>query len=516
MRPPPTDERAPAAWPSAPRVALAAALVHLLVVRVHLGRGVAIRQDSWDLFWQAIPTADLRDRALASLWALHAQPPLWNALNAVLIKTFGPAHLAALHVLHVGLGAASAAMAVLLTHRLTRSNAAAAIAGALVALDPALVMYEAYALYEIFCAALILAAVLACARGASTGATRPLLLALACLTALVLTRSLYHLVVLLAAVAAATALARSRRVVLAAGLALALLPAGWYAKNLAQYGFFGASSWYGIGLWRIAIFGHDTGALLPLLLDGTLRPVVQLSPFTPPSRYQALGFRATSDLPLLGRDDFHNLNVPAISADYATSARRLIAHDPVHYLGNVAIGYGKFVTPSTESDHLIKSRDRMGAHVGVWRVLWGFPVAQRVDRLLPIGSTGSFFLALIPLGIAAQAARTLRRSRRGDPGAVLREEAPMLAAAGLILYTTLVGSGLELGENVRFKVMVEPLLLVCLVVSGSPDGALRQPSSSPGACRFGGPHGPARFRVPCRIQRVLKITAVVYNGSIAS
>jgi hypothetical protein len=465
MRPPPTSDPARSGSPA--RLALAAGLLHALVAGAHVLRGVSIRDGSWDLFWQAIPTADLQDRALESLWALHAQPPLWNALNALLIKGLGPAHLPALHALHVALGAAMAAMAVLLAHRLSGSMVAAVVAGALVALDPALVMYEAYALYEIFCAFLILGAVLALARGAPTGATRPLLVALGCVTALVLTRSLYHLVFVFAALAAVTALARSRRVVLVAGLALALLPAGWYGKNLVQHGFFGSSSWYGIGLWRIAVFGHDTNALLPLLLDGTLRPVVQLSPFTPPSRYQAMGYRRTGAVPLLGRDDFHNVNVPAISAEYALSARRLIVREPGHYLGNVALAYGKFAAPSTESDHLVEIRDRMGAHVAVWRALWGLPVAQRVDRLLPIGTTGSFLALLLPFGLLAQALLVLRQCRREPLAEALREEAPLLAAAALIFYTTLIGSALELGENVRFKLMIEPLLLVWTVVLGA-------------------------------------------------
>jgi hypothetical protein len=449
-------------------LALGAAALHVLVAGVHVLRGVSIRRgfgpNPWDFFWQSIPTTDLKERALQSLWALHAQPPLWNALNALLIKALGPAHLTALHALHVVLGAAIAGMAVLLARRLTGSAVAAAVAGVLVALDPALVMYEAYALYEVFCAFLVMGAVLAVARGAPTGETRPLLVSLACLTALVLTRSLYHLSILLAAVAVLTALARSRRLVLTAGLACALLPAGWYAKNVVQYGFFGSSSWYGIGLWRIALFRYDTDALLPSLLDGTFRPVVQLSPFTLPSRYQPMGYRGTSDVPLLSRDDFHNVNVPAISAEYAVSARRLIERDPVHYLGNVAIAFGMFAAPSTESEHLIQNRDRMGPHVAVWRVLWGLPLAARLDRMLPTGTTGSFFVVLIPLGLLAQFLVTLRRARRGPVAPVLREEAPLLAAAGLILYTSVVGSGFELGENVRFKLMIEPLLLTWTTV----------------------------------------------------
>ena len=41
-----------------------------------------------------------------------------------------------------------------------------------------------------------------------------------------------------------------------------------------------------------------------------------------------------------------------------------------------------------------------------------------------------------------------------------------MSDGALILYTVLVGSALELGENVRFKFMIEPLLLKVLDSGG--------------------------------------------------
>src|ERR1041384_4318525 len=75
------------------RLALAAALAHAAIAAAYVVHGVSIRHDfgpsTWDFFWQTRPTEALRDRALQSLWHLHAQPPLWNALNTPLIKLFG-------------------------------------------------------------------------------------------------------------------------------------------------------------------------------------------------------------------------------------------------------------------------------------------------------------------------------------------------------------------------------------------------------------------------------------------
>ncbi len=467
------------------RFALGAALLHAGVAAFHAARGVSIRHDfgpsAWDFFWQNLPAADLRDRALQSLWALHAQPPLWNALNAPLIKLFGEAQPEALQLVHVLLGAAMAGLAVLIAARLTASAVAGAVAGALVALDPAMVLYEAYALYEILCAFLLMVTFWAVLRAGPEGRTRPLVLALAAVGALVLTRSLYHFAVMVPAVVGAVALARRRRLVLAAGLAIALLPAGWYTKNLVQHGFFGGSSWYGMGIWRVALFRYRSADVSPLLASGALDRIVTIPPFSPPSRYRPLGYESTSDVPILARDDFHNVNIPAISAAYGRSANALIRAGPVHFLENVAIGYGNFSAPSTEYDHLAPDRAAMGLHVTAWRVLTGLPLVRFADRALPIGTFGSVFLILIPVGLIAHA-WVLARRLRGDEGleSVLRDEAALLAAAGIILYTTLVGSALELGENVRFKFMIEPVLLTywtVLVVRGA--AARRMPARPP-------------------------------------
>ncbi|MFQ5538601.1 MAG: hypothetical protein ACE5GJ_14245 [Gemmatimonadota bacterium] len=91
-----------------------------------LGRGLTtvhgFGPDAWSWFWQNIPSNLLHDRALESLWWLHAQPPLWNALGAALMKLFGEGHLHALHALNILLGSGITLVALILTRRLTGSR----------------------------------------------------------------------------------------------------------------------------------------------------------------------------------------------------------------------------------------------------------------------------------------------------------------------------------------------------------------------------------------------------------
>jgi hypothetical protein len=111
-------------------------------------------------------------------------------------------------------------------------------------------------------------------------------------------------------------------------LVLALLPTLWYGKNRIQYGFFGASSWYGMDLWRTVLFEQDRVVLDDLYDGGTLSPVVRVEAFAAPVEYHHLGYDGESPIPVLSGNDAHNINIPAISKDYRSSAVLLIKASP--------------------------------------------------------------------------------------------------------------------------------------------------------------------------------------------
>jgi hypothetical protein len=336
-----------------------------------------------------------------SLWWLHAQPPLWNALGAVLIKVFGGANLYALQALNIVLGAAIAALVLDLVARHTGSRRWGLAAGIAVALHPSLLLYEAYALYTVLVAFLVVLAGWLLHRGAHTEGTWWHLVGfVAAVSALILTRSLYH-VVLFVGVLPLAILLRGRpppRPALVMTL-LVLIPAGWYGKNAVQHGFFGGSSWYGMGLWRTALFLQDNDVLNQAYLAGELDPVVRVVPFSPPSTYADLGYDRASQVPLLARDDFHNVNIPAISEAYAHSARVLIRKSPSRYAANVVRGYGNFSAPSSAFRHLDPNRERMGAFGKLDQWLLLRPVFERVEQRLDGGQYyGSLYFFLLPGG----------------------------------------------------------------------------------------------------------------------
>jgi len=452
------------------RDALLIGVLHVAVAAWYwLGRGVTIVHDygpdPWSWFWQNIPTDLLRDHPIQSLWFLHAQPPLWNALGAVMLALFDGAQLPALQALHILLGAATAALCYVLAARITGSRGWGIAAGSLVALHPALLLYEAYALYTTLVAFLVVLAAWLLLEAAERSSPWRAVGFVAVLVALVLTRSLFHVVVLLVMVPLAVlAGGRPNRKQAWTLALLVLLPLGWYGKNLAQYGFFGGSSWYGMGLWRTALFRQDQEPLQAFFHEGLLDPVVELAPYSPPSEYRRLGYTATSPIPLLNRDDFHNINVPAISAAYQRSAVALIRRTPARYLENVLVGYGNFSAPSTDFTHLSPNRNRIRVHAQVYRWLVGRPLMQAVEG--PTGFYfGSLYFFLIPLTLGIWVVLAVGGVRsRAELFRRLRADAACAYITLMVAYTALAGCAMELGENVRFKFLVEPAFLVLFLV----------------------------------------------------
>lgn len=444
----------------------------MLALYFWVGRGVTIVHEfgpnPWSWFWQNIPADLLRDRALESLWWLHAQPPLWNALGAVLIKVFGDAHLHVLQALNIALGAGIAVLVLDLVARNTEGRWWGLAAGVTMALHPALFLYEAYALYTVLVAFLVLLAARLLSLGANEGGSWWHLVGfVAAISLLILTRSLYHLALLLG-VLPFVVLLRGRpplRPTLLLVL-LVLIPAGWYGKNAVQHGFFGGSSWYGMGLWKTALFLQDNEVLNQAYLNGELDPVVRVAPFSPPSTYVDMGYDQTTHVPLLARDDFHNVNLPALSAAYQHSALVLIRKAPARYAANVVMGYGNFSAPSTEFQHLQPNRDRMGFFGRLDRWLLLRPLIERIEQRLEAGQYyGSLYFFLLPAVLLTYLFQ-VTRGVRGRASAVerVRDDATLLFLAGLTLYTVLVGCTMELGENSRFKFLIEPAFLTLTFV----------------------------------------------------
>jgi hypothetical protein len=71
--------------------------------------------------------------------------------------------------------------------------------------------------------------------------------------------------------------------------------------------------------------------------------------FDRPSAFVELGFDKTSSIPVLSRDDYNNINRVDISRMHGLNARALKQEDPRRYWVTVIKAYGRFTSPSHET-----------------------------------------------------------------------------------------------------------------------------------------------------------------------
>jgi hypothetical protein len=413
----------------------------------------------WDWYWQTLPYGLLRDELLTSIWHLHAQPPLFNLFGGVLIKLFGPGHLEAMHYTHALLGALACGMLFIIAERASGSRPLALIVALAAVFNPALILYEGYMLYTVLTTFLIVLLLFWLALYA--GSRRPAYLYAFVFSAnlLVLTRSLYHPLFLLAILALVALLATRRRTVVIAAL-ICTLGFGWASKNAVQFGFFGTSSWGGLNLWRAVSAAYDESELDTLAAIGIIDPlVIQYGDFTRPISYVDAGFNRRTPVRALANNDYNNINMPDIAAVYGRSAGRLLLLEPGRHLDQIAYNYTLFACPSTRYKHLTFNAPKIAPLVTLYED--GFYAAGLFERLrIPAGPDIHVCSALhyvIPGGLFAYGLLLLAaaRYRLRDGRAFIQRDALMVAMWLIIGYTVFVGAVFEVSENVRFKFPVE-------------------------------------------------------------
>jgi hypothetical protein len=235
------------------------------------------------------------------------------------------------------------------------------------ALNPSLFLYEAYVLYSLPTAFLVVLTIFCLVLFSAKHQLVYLYAFILALNLLILTRSLYHLVLLAPALLLVALFAgQQARRVLVISLVISLLSISWYAKNYTMYGFFGSSSLAGQNLWHIVVEKWTTEQLQALVAQKVLdTAVVQTGVFGRPSAYVVYGFTKTSSIAAISGADYHNINMVEISRLYQRNALRLIRYAPLHYLLNMARAYVRFCYPSSRYEHLRINRAKLWVHEAV-------------------------------------------------------------------------------------------------------------------------------------------------------
>jgi len=461
-------------------------VIHLVLGLYYMhGRGLSMTSDpianSWDFFWQTLPMDAMQKDLWGSLWNLHAQPPLFNLYGFLIHQIAGPdQHLVGQHYVQIFLGSLMCGMLYPLLRHVIRRPVVAFVTALVISLNPVIFLYEAFILYTLLTAVLVVAALFMLMRYCETARLSRLVMCVALINTLALTRSAYHVILLVPIVVLGGILAaRKWRRFLLLSLLVSLPTLGWYAKNQTEFGFFGASSWMGSNMWRSVSADYSKKKLHALHKEGVIESdAVARKYFDPPSRFVELGYNKTSDIDVLSRDDYNNINMIDISKMHLRNSKRLKQHDPAHYHKNVAQAYRYLCKPSNETRPLTINTHRIMPHVQVASFLNGRKLATAINERFKTRFT-SFYMLLIPLPLLVLLVRLVVRARLSWQQwiATIRANAVVITMAGLIFYVTAVSCLFEYGENCRFKFSIEAVILMLTVAMCFP---LRKPDSVAG------------------------------------
>ncbi|MDF1562819.1 MAG: glycosyltransferase family 39 protein [Deltaproteobacteria bacterium] len=464
-------------------VVLAMVLVYLLSRALFSWMGVSFDESPLTRSWQNLDVVALQHDLLAGVHHQHAQPPLFNLFLGVVLKLFPVAHAAAFSLVFRALGLAAYLLSYAILTRLGFGRKIAFLAATLFILTPTAVLYESWLFYTWPIAVLLALAAYLLLLHEETLEVRYAVGFLVVIALLCLTRSMFH-VVFLVACAAGVLLVRSpgRRRILAFAVGLLLVVGALPLKNYLVFGSAQTSSWLGMNLWKMV--GHNVaGADLPM--DAGVGAVPAFSPIDRyPERYREVPARFSS-VPVLreerkstGEPNLNHHGYLAVSREYLKGARHLIAADPGAYLRSVGKGWGYYCRPAWDYWFLQDNRERLQPYIDLVSLA---PIRFLLEELFlgEDAAAGAFprssYLLVPGMLILVVVNLVLGLVRRFRGGSRPRSIVFLAFLVLTVLYVALLGNALEYGENNRFRVQTDLLLYLAVIVSlRDLGGALRQ------------------------------------------
>ena len=389
--------------------------------------------------WQHIDLRFLASDPIGSLWALHTQPPLWNAILALAVALVGPdgdAVTTVMYGFNLVLTAGAGLLFLDILRRFGFSQLVATIFICVSILSPNILYFETYIFYPHFTFFLVTLLLWLLMQVKRDGALWPVAGALGVLTALSLTWAIFHPAFVAIAGAALLwwsrgwSLARAARPV----IAIAILATGVCAlptlKNLAIYGVPSASTWIGLNLAQ-TIPGGQTGEFVHCDFDTAHREAIAANPGLPTDN--AL---LTQTWKRPGAPNMNHIGMIATSQRCLDMTKNVILHDPIGWFAyriNVLVGTHQLPPSNYNADPL------------GWDAIFG-PAERLTDSFGTISriSMTLWYLVLLYVGLK-----------------LIRTNPPLyLSLFGVIVYFTLASHFLNGGEQARMRYTIEPIYLL--------------------------------------------------------
>jgi hypothetical protein len=444
--------------------------------------GVRFDDSSLTIYWQYLDTELLREHLLQSLLYLHCQPPLFNLFLGIILKLFPGWTTGALAVSYALIGLTLAVALFRLMCRLGVADWLAATVTILFSISPTGILYENWLHYPYPIMALLVLAALFLHRFLSDGRTRDGVAFFSCLAAVSLIMSYFHLVWLVAiAVGLLLVCRKERRRILRSACVPLLVVVLWYGKNLVLFDSFSSSTWLGMNLAKMTTTFVPDADLRRLQVERKVSGISLVPPFSPLEAYRRfIGDTTRTGVPVLdqetrlgGATNFNHRAYISLARQYMKDDLTLLRLRPQAYLRSWLDAGLMYFMPASANKFLRANIEPIRYLTIAYEILQG-RVMYHVEPELQRTNLGRFycqkilnmgFLLLIGYVFALiYAGRRVRQGWRERRGKLRARELALLFILFNLVSGALIGTMLEVGENPRFRSMVDPLWVLVIAL----------------------------------------------------
>ncbi len=447
---------------------------------------IGIRFETWGdrLIMHFVHPAILKANLLESVFYLHSQPPLFNLFIGIIIKLFPQNSAAAFHVCYFVCGLVLTVSLYSLMVRVGIRERLAAVLTFLFMISPPTILFEHILLYTYPVVTLLCLSGVMLFTFLKSGKFRDGLVFFLLLSTITLTRSLYHIVWIAATIFVVTAIRRNMwKAVLKSALVPLLLVVALYAKNYVLFGTFSSSTWMGMSFFKMTTYILPEEKRVELVGKGKVSELAVLPSYRGLWYYRARteipSFEETG-IPILdlehyktGGLNYNNLSYISISAQYMKDAVYVLCHYPSTFVKGLLSSFKIYFYPSSDwfamMDETNKNRKILEPYIVPLNmiVLGQFfntddpafsPEYTWKEYTQPAEKIGYFLAVWVIVSFVSgglYAFHEIKTHGWNSPKTGL-----LLFLLMNIVYVTLVGNCLEVGENQRFRYNIDPFLLV--------------------------------------------------------
>lgn len=410
---------------------------------------------------------------------LHSQPPLYNLFLGSILNIFGDGYALGFHISYLVLGLTLCISLYFLLREFRVKQWIAMTLAFLFSISPSAISYENWLFYTYpICAVLSVLALM----GIRLARTHKLSYAvwfLVLTSILVLSRSLFHPVFYLFSGILAVLLTNrvKRKKAIGAGFLIAIPIVVILLKNLLLFGFLGTSSWFGLNLAKASTFMLSDREREAMVSDGTLSEHALIHPFGELWRREE--WLAETDIPTFGNaatdsmykstgeNNYNHSAYIILSREYFSDAMSVLRERPAVFVKSMVHAYGHYFAPSSCYPLVEDNVMKLGVYAWIYEfVFQGSPIMltrlelalaeDSGDYISTILSLNLLMLVLLPVALVYWGIQVLKRKK--DWILIV----PVLL---IVIFATVAGNAVEVGENNRFRFMLDPLIIVLVVAA---------------------------------------------------